>query len=112
MPNNDSTKNKITDYFITINEQLDAAHAICDAATVLVALERSLSHHDTQPSHNILIGGGYAHELKTKDETLTTLLKHATTLIGMSRIEVDRMSEATVEATGIYSLKEGGYAKH
>ena len=112
MPNNDSTKNKITDYFITINEQLDAAHAICDAATVLIELEKSLSHHGTQPSHNILTGGGYARELKTKDETLPTLLKHATTLIGLSRNEADRMREATDEAIGIYSLKEDSYTKH
>ena len=111
MSSNDSTKNKITDNFVAISEQLDAAQAICDAVVILVELERSLSHH-CSPSNNILTGGGCAHGLKTKDETLPTLLKHATTLIGMSRIEVDRMSEATVKAIGIYSLKEGSYTKH
>jgi len=111
MSSNDSTKNKITDNFAAINEQLDAAQAICDAVVILVELERSLSHHGS-PSHNILTEGERTHGLKTKDETLPTLLKHATTLIGMSRIEVDRMSEATVEAIGIYSLKEDSYTKH
>ena len=111
MSSSDSTKNKITDYFITINEQLDAAHAICDAVVILVELERSLSHHGSL-SNNILTGGECAHGLKTKDETLPTLLKHATTLIGLSRNEADRMREATDEAIGIYSLKEDSYTKH
>lgn len=111
MSSNDSTKNKITDNFVAISEQLDAAQAICDAVVILVELERSLSHHGS-PSNNILTGVECAHGLKTKDETLPTLLKHATTLVGMSRIEVDRMSEATVEAIGIYSLNEDSYTKH
>ena len=96
MPNNDSNKNKSTDNFDAISEQLDAAQAICDAVVILVELERSLSHHGS-PSNVNLTGRECAHELKTKDETLPTLLKHATTLISMSRVEVDRMSEATVE---------------
>ena len=112
MDNNDSTKNKITDYFFAINEQLDAAHAICDAALILVELERSLSHQGTQPSNNILTGEGCAHELKVKVETLPTLLKHAKTLVDMSRNETDRMREATVEAIDIYSLKEDSHTKH
>ena len=108
MDNNDSIKNKITDYFFAINEQLDAAHAICDAALILVELEKSLSHQGTQ----ILTEMDYAHRLKIKVETLPTMLKHARTLVDMSRNETDRMREATVDAIDIYSLREDSYTKH
>lgn len=98
MANKDSISNQITNYFDVIDEQLKAARAICDAAAVLTALERAPSHHDTHPSHNILTGGGYAHGLKVRDETLPILLKQAASLIDMSHNDADCMREEAIEA--------------
>ena len=110
MATHDSTSNKITNYFGVIDEQLMAARAVCDAAAVLVALERAPSHHDTHPSHNLLTGGGYAHGLKVNDETLPTLLKHAATLIDMAHNDADCMREDAIEAINIGNLKEASHA--
>lgn len=98
MADKDFTSNRITDYFCVIDEQLKAARAICDAAAVLSALERAPSHHDTHPSHNILTGGGYAHGLRARNETLPTLLKQAANLIDMAHNDADCMREDAIKA--------------
>lgn len=98
MANKDSISNQITNYFDVIDEQLKAARAICDAAAVLIALERAPSHHDTHPSHNILTGGGYAHGLKVGNETLPILLKQAANLIDMAHNDAGCMREEAIEA--------------
>lgn len=69
--------------------QLKAAAALIDAAAVLCALERAPVHQDTHPSHDIRTGGGYAHGLRLKTDTLPTLLEHALFLVEMSANDFD-----------------------
>ena len=106
MANADSTSSKFNDYFALINEQLNVARAICDAAAILTALEKAPSHHDTHPSHNILTGGGFAHGLRVSIETFPNLLKHAGSLIDLAHNDADCMKEAAIESISVQ--KAGG----
>lgn len=83
--------------------QLKAAAALLDAAAVLCALERAPVHQDTHPSHDIRTGGGYAHGLRLKADTLPTLLEHAMFLVQMSENDFDVGRGRAVDA-----LREGG----
>ena len=84
--------------FELAKEQIEAATAILDAASVLCALERSPVHHDTHPSHNIRTGGGYAHGRRVFKETLPTLLEHAHTLVSLAFNDFDMLREKAVDA--------------
>ena len=88
----------IQNQFEVAKEQIEAAGAILDAASVLCALERSPVHQDTHSSHNIRTGGGYAHGHRIFADTLPTLLEHAHTLVTMAFNDIDLMREDAVSA--------------
>lgn len=90
--------NEIQDQYALVQEQLKSAAAIVDAVLVLCALERAPEHHDTHPSHNITTGGGKAHGLGVRNDTMPTLLRHAKSLIELATNDADVMREQAVEA--------------
>ena len=102
LQNVESVCEDLQNQFEVAKEQIDAATAILDAASVLCALERSPVHHDTHPSHNIRTGGGYAHGYRVFKETLPTLLVHAHTLVSLAFNDIDTMRERAID-----SLKGG-----
>lgn len=89
--------NAINDQYALVQEQLKSAAAIVDAVSVLCALERAPEHHDTHPSHNITTGGGKAHGLGVRNETMPTLLQHAKSLIELANNDADVMREQAVD---------------
>ena len=98
LKNNESVCEDIQNQFEIANEQIEAAGAILNAASVLCALERSPVHQDTHPSHNIRTGGGYAHGHRLYADTLPTLLEHAHTLVSMAFNDIDVMRERAINA--------------
>lgn len=98
MAANKCTPNDVQNACGVVFEQLQAALAICDAIEILAALERAPEHQDCHPSHDIKTGGGYAHDLKTKDVTLPILANHVKTLIDMSINDVDCMREEVINS--------------
>lgn len=89
---------EIQDQYALVQEQLKSAAAIVDAVSVLCALERAPEHHDTHPSHNIVTGGGKAHGLGVRNDTMPTLLQHAKNLIELANNDADVMREQAVDA--------------
>ena len=96
--NVESLCDDLQNQFELAKEQIEAATAILDAASVLCALERSPVHHDTHLSHNIRTGGGYAHGHRVFKETLPTLLEHAHTFVSMAFDDVGRLRERAIDA--------------
>lgn len=64
----------ISDTFDSLDDQLTAAEAICDAVAVLVALDGAQSPSDEQA-------------LKVHNGTLAALLRHAATLLNVANAE-------------------------
>lgn len=97
--------NEIQDQYALVQEQLKSAAAIVDAVSVLCALERAPEHHDTHPSHNITTGGGKAHGLGVRDDTMPRLLQHAKSLIELANNDADVMCEKAIDGlANVHSL--------
>ena len=96
--NVESLCDDLQNQFELAKEQIEAATAILDAASVLCALERSPVHQDSHPSRNIRTGGGYAHGRKVFSDTLPDLLAHASTLVLMAFNDIGVMRERAIEA--------------
>lgn len=90
--------NEIQDQYTLVQEQLKSAAAIVDAVSVLCAVERAPEHHDTHPSHNITTGGGKAHGIGVRNDTMPKLLRHAKSLIELTNNDADVMREQALDA--------------
>lgn len=90
--------NEIQDQYTLVQEQLKSAAAIVDAVSVLCAVERAPEHHDTHPSHNITTGGGKAHGIGVRNDTMPKLLRHAKSLIELANNDADVMREQALDA--------------